>query len=414
MLPAGRSAVRRVAAARLISLSGSGAAFAALAYVVYRLTGGSSAWVSLTLLATLGVEGFAQPLVSWLGDRTDRRRLLVVSDVLSAVGFVVLVLMRSPGQLVVVACATAIVASPVFAVSSAAIPNLVSDDDLSWANGQIAVGRNVGNLIGPILGGGIVAVLASGNHPTASDLHTAGAWVFAFNAVTFLVSAWLVATTRGSFNDERGSGAEHRGVRAGFRFVLGDRVLRAILLAWIVMLVGAGLILVAEVSLADSFGTGSLGYGLLTSLWGGGAALGAVLAGRVLNADREGRAFTLSIFAAAVGLFLIAASAWWLVVLVLMGVLGLSDGFGSVAEQGIIQRRTPDAVRSRVGGAIEAAALLALATSFAFGGFVVDAFGPRAAYVIGGVAALLATWVLLGPLRAGAGTEVEVTMPVPD
>jgi MFS family permease len=410
MLPAGRSAVRRVAAARLISLTGSGAAFAALAYIIYRLTGGSSAWVSLTLLATLGVEGFAQPLVSWLGDRTDRRRLLVASDLLSAVGFVVLATMRTPGQLVVVACATAIVASPVFAVASAAIPNLVGEDDLSWANGQIALGRNVGNLVGPVLGGGIVALLASGSHPTASELHAAGVWVFAFNAATFVISAWLVGSTSGRFNDERVGETEHRGIRAGFRFVLGDRVLRAILLAWVVMLMGAGLILVAEVSLADSFGTGSLGYGLLTALWGGGAAVGAILAGRVLNARREGRAFTLPIFAASVGLFLVAASPWWIVVLVLMAGLGLSDGFGNVAEQGIIQRRTPDAVRSRVGGAIEAAALLALAVSFAFGGFVVDAFGPRSAYLIGGVAALLASLVLLGPLRAGA----EVPVPVRD
>jgi MFS family permease len=408
MLPAGRSAVRRMAAARLISLTGSGAAFAALAYMVYRLTGGSSAWVSLALLARLGVEGFAPPLVSWLGDRTDRRRLLVASDLLSALGFLVLTMMRSPGQLVVVACATAIVASPVFAVSSAAVPNLVGQDDLPWANGQIALGRNIGNLVGPILGGAIVAALAGGNHPSASELHAAGAWVFGFNAVTFAISAWLVGTARGRFSGERQSEPEHRGVRAGFRFVLADGVLRAILLAWIVMLVGAGLILVAEVSLADSFGKGALGYGMLTALWGGGAALGAVLAGRVLNARSEGRGFTLSILVASAGLFLIAASPWWIVVLVLMAGLGLSDGFGSVAEQGIIQRRTPDDVRSRVGGAIEAAALLALATSFAFGGFVVDAFGPRAAYVIGGVAALLATLVLLRPMRAVAETNVPV------
>src|SRR5204863_2842482 len=133
------------------------------------------------------------------------------------------------------------------------------------------LGRNVGNLIGPILGGAIVAALAGGGHPSASELHAAGAWVFAFNAGTFATSAWLVGTTPGRFNDERPAEPEHRGVRAGFRFVLGDRVLRAILLAWVVMLVGAGLILVAEVSLADSFDKGALGYGMLTALWGGGA-----------------------------------------------------------------------------------------------------------------------------------------------
>ena len=38
-----RRAVRRIAAARMISLVGSGAAFAALAYIVYHLTGESTA-----------------------------------------------------------------------------------------------------------------------------------------------------------------------------------------------------------------------------------------------------------------------------------------------------------------------------------------------------------------------------------
>ncbi|MBI3647297.1 MAG: MFS transporter [Actinobacteria bacterium] len=400
MVPEGRKAVRRVAAARLVSLTGSGAAFAALAYLVYRLTGASSAWVSLTLLLTLGVQGIAQPLVSWLGDRADRKRVLVASDLLSTVGFMALALMRSPGQLVTVACATAIVASPVFAVSSAVVPNLVDEKDLAWANGRIALGRSVGNLVGPILGGAIVAALAPGRHPTGGQLHEAGLWVFGFNALTFLVSAWLVGTTRGRFNDERPAEPQYRGVRAGFRFVARDRVLRAILLAWVVMLVGAGLILVAEVALADSFGKGSLGYGLLSALWGGGAAVGSLLAGRVLTARREGNAFTLSILAASVGLFLIAASPWWILVLLLMGALGMTDGLGTVAEQGIIQRRTPDEVRSRVGGAIETAALLAFAASFGFGGFLVDAFGPRVAYTVGGAAALLATLVLVGPLRS--------------
>ena len=60
----GRSAVRRVAAARGISLAGSGAAFASLAYIVYRLTGESAVWLSMTLLLTLGVQGLVQPIAS--------------------------------------------------------------------------------------------------------------------------------------------------------------------------------------------------------------------------------------------------------------------------------------------------------------------------------------------------------------
>src|SRR5918999_3835089 len=103
----GRRAVRRVAFARAISLTGSQAAFAALAYIVYRLSGNSAWWVSLTLLLTMGLQGLVQPVASWFGDRFDRRRVLVISDLLAACGFVALAFARTPGQLVAIACVTA-------------------------------------------------------------------------------------------------------------------------------------------------------------------------------------------------------------------------------------------------------------------------------------------------------------------
>ena len=78
---------------------GAGAAFAALAYIVYRLTGESAVWLSITLLLTMGVQGLVQPLASWLGDRFDRRRVLVALDLAAAAGFVALAFARTPGQL---------------------------------------------------------------------------------------------------------------------------------------------------------------------------------------------------------------------------------------------------------------------------------------------------------------------------
>nr|MDP9328752.1 MFS transporter [Actinomycetota bacterium] len=135
-----RRAVRRVAAARLISLGGSGAAFAALAYVIYHLTGRSNTWVAWTLLLTIGAQGVFVSVASWLGDRFERRRVLVITDLCAAAGFVVLMFMRTPGQYLLVAFVTAVIESPIYAVSSAAVPNLVDEDGLSWANAVVAFG----------------------------------------------------------------------------------------------------------------------------------------------------------------------------------------------------------------------------------------------------------------------------------
>lgn len=385
--------------ARGISLTGSQAAFAALAYIVYRLTDESAAWLSLTLLLTMGVQGLVQPIASWFGDRFDRRRVLVVSDLLAASGFVALAFARTPGQLVAIACLTAILESPVWAVAAAAVPNLIDEDNLAWANGQVTIGRNLGSFAGPLLGTAIAAALAPGMHPLSDRLYAAGAFVFGINAVSFLVSAWLIGRTPGRFNDEHRAGAEHAGIQAGFRYAMSDRVLRSILIGWSVLILGAGLILVAELPYADSFDQGAFGYGLLNALWAGGAALGAVLAGRWLTARREPQTLLFAILIGGFIMFGVGWSPFWILALALVISEGICEGFASVAEQGILQRRTPDEVRSRVVGALEAATLIALAISFAVGGQLVDVVGPRAAYYIGGVTTVLAAFIMAGALR---------------
>jgi len=394
----GRSAVRRVAAARGVSLTGSGAAFAVLAYIVYRLTGNSAIWLSMTLLLTMGVQGLVQPIASWLGDRFDRRRVLVISDLCAAGGFVALAFARTPGQLVAIASITAILESPVWAVAGASIPNLIDEEHLPWANGQVAIGRHLGSFIGPLLGTQLIALLA-GNAASADRLLGAGAFVYGLNTASFLFSAWLIGSTPGRFNDERPAKSEHAGIRAGFRYAMSDRVLRAILLGWSVLLLGVGLILVAELPYALSFGKGAFGYGLISALWGGGAALGAVFAARWLTARREPATLLFSVLVGGVIMFGIGWSPVWIVALVFMVAEGICEGFASVAEQGLLQRRTPDEVRSRVAGAVEAATLIALAVSLTIGGPIVDALGPRAAYSISGILTVIAALIMTSALR---------------
>ena len=395
----GRSAVRRIALARLVDVTGSGAAFAALAFIMFMITGRSASWVSWTLLLTIGVQGFVQPVASWLGDRFDRRRVLVTSSLLAACGFAAMAVARTPTQLLVLAGITAILEAPIFSVSSSVIPNLVEEQDLAWANGQVSLGRNVGSLIGPILGGALVAMLAPGTDPNHDELRTAGTLIFGVNAASFLISAWIVGRTPGRFSESRDDADDDRSVRAGVRFVLADPVLRAVTFGWVALILGAGLILVAEVGLADLFGQGSLGYGILSALWGGGAAAGAVLAGRFLNARREAISLVATIAVGGAAMFVVALSPWWGLVLALMLVAGLAEGWSGVAEQGVFQRRTPDELRSRVNGFVEACVLLAFGVSFLIGGPIVDRFGPRSAYLVGAVGAFVALFVMAPAVR---------------
>jgi MFS family permease len=352
----------------------------------------------MTLLLTMGVQGMVQPIASWLGDRFDRRRVLVISDLCAAGGFVALAFARTPGQLLVIASITAVLESPVWAVAGASIPNLIEEEHLPWANGQVAIGRHLGSFVGPLLGTLLVSSLA-GDEASGDRLLGAGAFVFGLNTSSFLLSAWLIGTTPGRFNDERPAKSEHAGVRAGFRYAMSDRVLRAILLGWSVLLFGVGLILVAELPYAVAFGQGAFGYGLISALWGGGAALGAVFAARWLTARREPSTLLFSVLLGGMIMFAIGWSPVWIAALAFMVAEGICEGFASVAEQGLLQRRTPDEVRSRVAGAVEAATLIALASSLTVGGPIVDALGPRAAYSIGGIMTVLAALIMASPMR---------------
>lgn len=390
-----RSAARRIAAARLISLTGSQAAAISLVFLVYHRTG-SAAWVSLALLATEGLQGALSPLVGGLGDRFDRRRVMIASDLLAAVCFGGLALVARDGAalaLVAVAFLTTVAESPFFPASGGAIPNLVAPGDLAWANGTVALGSNIGYLVGPALGGVLVAAIGA---PA----------VFVLNAVSFVGSALIVSTVRGSFAGERPDEEAHGGAGAGFRHLFGDPVLRTMAVSFSVFALCVGSVIVAELPLATSFGVGSVGYGLLVAMFSVGGLVGA-LRGRRLTTETEiiamvvGSAVTAVAFAS-VGL----APAFWFV-LVAMIVGGTSDGVVDVAVETIVQRRSPDAVRSRVIGALEAVWHVGISISFLFSGPLVNTFGPKAAYVLAGIGCG-ASSLLLMPLLRGRST-VEPT-----
>jgi predicted MFS family arabinose efflux permease len=377
-----RPAVRRLAAARIISISGGAAAYTALNFSIYQKTG-SATWVAAALLLTFGVTGFIGPIAGSLGDRYDRKKVLIASDLVGAACFAMMALGEDPAWLLVWAFLSAVAEAPFWSASEAAIPNLAGEEHLSWANSLLGVSRSAGITLGPAIGGALVAAVG----PRA---------VFGLNAGSFVVSAAIVMTVHARFSGERSQEEEqeHQGLRAGFAFLLKDPVLRTMLLAWIVFITGMGMSMVADVPLTEQFGAGAFGYGLLITSWGGGSVIGSLL-GRYMKQGSEGTWLVCaSAIIAAMGLG-IAFSPWFWLIVVLLFVFGLADGTTFVAEQNLRQRRAPDAVRSRVAAAYVGVLNALLAVSFIAAAFVVPAIGPQPTYGIGGITAGLAVFVLL-------------------
>jgi MFS family permease len=367
------SGVRRVALARAVSQTGSSAAFAALNFVVYERTR-SAAWVSAALLLTFGTVGLAGPIAGAIADRFDRRRVMIVSDLSAAVLFAAMGLVDSVTALIALAFAAALAETPFQAAAAAAIPDMTADDGLSRANGLVEVGGQVGFLLGPLLGGATLAARGS-------------ATVFVANSLSFALSALLCLSVRGRF--QAIPQGEHHGAAAGMRLMAGDPMLRGVGLVYLGTVLGLGMTMVATVPLAGELGAGPSGYGALIAGWGAGSVAGA-LAGRRLTGRAEARAFLagsslVAVMTIAAGL---ASHLWWVAgALVLMGV---GDGIASVGAIGVLQRRSPDAVRGRVVASLGMVMNLGLAVSYVAAASVVHLFGPRGTYVVGGVIAGLA------------------------
>jgi MFS family permease len=398
-MTAPRPAVRRLALARLISVTGSAAAYTALMFEIYDQTG-SAVWLAAALIVTEGVTGLVGPVASVLGDRFDRRHVMITSDLAAGACFAgMAVVASSPGPLVAIAFLSALSEAPFWPASSAAIPNLVPEDQVSWANSLVAIGRNVGIMVGPAVGGILLAAVGA-------------PWVFSINAASFVISAVLVVSVRATFVGDRSDVGEHHGVWAGFRFLFHEPVLRRIAVAWVVLVLGIGMAMVGDVPLVDVFDAGSAGFGLMIGLWGAGSILGS-LAGRWLTTATEARWLVLgTALTACIGIA-IALSPWFALVLVLNVAWGAGEGVTNVAEQNLFQRRSPDSVRSRVLGAIEGLFHGGLTLSFIAAAFVLPLVGARGMYAIAGVAAGLSVIVLLPLLRTTPVAAVDLSGELP-
>jgi MFS family permease len=188
-------------------------------------------------------------------------------------------------------------------------------------------------------------------------------------------------------------------------FVWNSPVLRGMTVAWMVLLFLLGPVLVAELPLAHEFGQGAAGYGMIAACWGGGAIAGSFL-GRVTGRRWESRTMIWGCLLIGAGFAVVSGAPVFVVAMAGMILAGVAEGAVSVAEQTIIQRCTPDNVRSRVNSAGEAAAMGAFSLSFPAAGFVINLLGVRGAYAMAAFGCVLAAAVLVPAMRAARATVV--------
>ena len=145
----------------LVSMLGDFVLFVGLPYEIYRLTGSTLATAGM-LLAFLIPNILLGSVAGVYVDRWDRRRLMIVVNLLQALSLLPLLLVGQLGLWVIYA--VLVVESSISQLFNPAqvalMPSLLAggEEELLTANALTGVGRHLARLIGPAIGGLVVAV----------------------------------------------------------------------------------------------------------------------------------------------------------------------------------------------------------------------------------------------------------------
>jgi len=402
-LLAGNSAFRTLWTARLVSFLGDSLGLIAL--LLYTASHfGTGLAVALLLIAGDFVPSLLSPVAGAIGDRWDRRFVLVSCELVQGalIAVIAVTLPSLPLLLALVAIQSAVAA--VFQPASrSAVPSLVPDADLERANAAIGFGTNGMDSAGPLAGAALLALLS------VREL------LFA-DAATFVISAALLVTLPALARPQaaRGVGAG-RGkpgprllaeARDGLRFIWQDKVIRVITLAFCAVVLFNGVDDVALVFLARHTLHGS---NSAASLVYAGAGLG-LLAGFLLIARTAPRlampALVVTGYAvSSLGNLLTGLSFAILAALGFQVIRGLGIAGMDVGHNTLIQRAVPADMLGRVFGNVYGAVGAAAGLSYVFGGLLLDATNARVTLIVAGAGGLasaaVAAIVLPRAMRSG-------------
>ncbi|MFO7653063.1 MAG: MFS transporter [Candidatus Krumholzibacteriia bacterium] len=406
----GNRSFMQVWSATVVSGLGDRIATIALFLLVYKLTGRA---LDLGLLAAVQILPtiVLGPVTGVLVDRWDRSRVMVVSDLCSAVVVAAIPFASDLGTLYLLAGLLAVGRQFTGPARLALVPDLVAEDELGPANALTLITRNLLLLVGPALGGALVATLGTD-------------WAFWIDAVTFVASAAILLSrplvrrrpahrapaleplhapagglghaadvARAAADDSAarrvaaGSAASARAerglgtLRAGASLVLGNPQLRFAFVFFGAMTFVTAMqqpLVVAFVK--EALDGSDVQLGLIISAAGLGGIIGAPLGalGRGMRRPLHRVAALLVVD----GLLLVffAVNRSFTGALVLFAAFGALGSLGQVAIATFLQRETPEAYRGRVFGWLGTwIGPLSLASVF---------LGPLAAGVLGAAVVL--------------------------
>ena len=399
--------------ASLISATGDWVLLIGLPIYVFQLTGSTLA-TSAMFVAELVPQIVFGSVAGVFVDRWDRKRTMVIANLILTFAILPLALVRSADDVwivYIVAFTESLVARFLRPAEGAMLPRLVQKEDLVAANALGSFASNASRLVGPTIGGVIAGIYGL----TA---------VAAFDSATFAVAATLVALVRTSGAPQRSETAGAPEIAAGrFRafwrewldglaLVARSRTIRVLFVLAALASLGEGMMsVIFVVWVTRVIGGTALELGWFMTAQAVGGLAGGVFVAHLVRGAPPRRVLGLAsiAFGSLDALLFVSPLVRPEIVigLVIIAVVGVTTVAFGAAFNTILQTSVGDAYRGRLLGAIfTTMALLRLASTVLAGvlGAVISPIPLLVAfqagsYVLLGVVALALLPGETGPAR---------------
>ncbi|MGE5641777.1 MAG: MFS transporter [Byssovorax cruenta] len=336
----------------LISIMGDRVLLVALPYFVYQQTGStfaSALMVAAELLPRLLFGSVAGVYV----DRWDRKKIMVITSVAQGLVILPLLLVRSAESMWIVYLVSffqTMLAMFFGPAENALLPLLVEEAELLPANSLNALNNNIARLIGPPIGGAILAISGLSG-------------VVIFDSITFVIAGLMILAINGAGRPIGVVTAEQRAEEPrpnfwkewaeGIHIVRRNRIV-AILFITVVLLNFGGILIdpLGAPYMGDVVKAGPEVFGWLTTVQAIGGILGGLLAGKVYQKMSTARLYGWAELILGFFIFLRYNIPELPVLFVMSFLVGLPAALGAAALDTLFQQKVPNTHLGRIIGAL--------------------------------------------------------------
>lgn len=379
---------RRIWLVSLASMTGNWLQITGRAYLVYEVTGSKKALGVIYFFSYIP-SLLLSPFAGVVADRFDRRRQLMLNQVLIVVGAVAMGVLAHTGTATLlnvgaISLFTGIVQVAGGPVSQAVMPSLVPAADLSSAITLSSASQSATRVFGPLLAGLLIPAVGV-------------AWAFYGSGIasSLLVLVW--ARTQLPPGEPMGGEGPLAAIRSGLRYARGNPRIRHPLVI-VTFMSAVGLVyqpltvaLATDVLAGGDSSRGAGYYGILQAGVGVGSVIG-IFAFSGMGGRRPGRALLVSSAGFGIVLALLGLSSSTVTVVAAMVGIGAFHFASATLALDVLQHSTTEAFRGRVMSLYSMAWVGLFPFTSIIGGSLADSVGLRS--TLSGAGVLCALFAL--------------------